>query len=425
MKKILVISWFYPPINSSEGLVTYKLLRSSKNNYVVFTQKKVDLWSYGNDDYLPESKNVECVFSNADNLDAWKKEAVEYFKKNMDKYDIVMTRSMPPESHEVGIEIKKIKPSITWIASFGDPIANNPYTKLVVQNSENAILNYNNTSRNLGMVFLKKIKRGLKYKIAKKKNFKTYFDKPNRLEKKIIQYADYYIMNSKYEKDYMLSGYDDDTNERAVILNHSFASDLYPKTLGEKDDRIVMTYIGGLDDVRTPELLLKAIKKLKDEDKNLCKKIVFNFYGSISDKDKLYILNEELLDVININKSVKYLESLALMKNSDWLILIDANITPVNPKNIFFAAKLADNIGTGNKIMAITMQDGISADIIRKINGLLLSYSIEEIKNYLWLIINEGYKVEINKEACKEFDSKEVAKKFDGLVDRINKLMEN
>ena len=26
MKKILVISWFYPPINSSEGLVTYKLL---------------------------------------------------------------------------------------------------------------------------------------------------------------------------------------------------------------------------------------------------------------------------------------------------------------------------------------------------------------------------------------------------------------
>ena len=25
-KKILVITWFYPPVNSSEGLVTYKLL---------------------------------------------------------------------------------------------------------------------------------------------------------------------------------------------------------------------------------------------------------------------------------------------------------------------------------------------------------------------------------------------------------------
>ena len=48
MKKILVISWFYPPVNSSEGLVTYKLLRKSKNQFDVFTQKKIDLWSYSN-----------------------------------------------------------------------------------------------------------------------------------------------------------------------------------------------------------------------------------------------------------------------------------------------------------------------------------------------------------------------------------------
>ena len=39
MKKILVISWFYPPINSSEGLVTYKLLRNSKLQYDVCMQE--------------------------------------------------------------------------------------------------------------------------------------------------------------------------------------------------------------------------------------------------------------------------------------------------------------------------------------------------------------------------------------------------
>ena len=71
--------------------------------------------------------------------------------------------------------------------------------------------------------------------------------------------------------------------------------------------------------------------------------------------------------------------------------------------------------------MAITMQEGVSADIIRKINGLLLSYSVEEVKNYLWLIINKNFKVELDKEACKEFDSVEVAKKFDELIDKINK----
>ena len=38
MKKGLVISWYFPPINSSEGLVTFKLLKNSKYKYDVFTQ---------------------------------------------------------------------------------------------------------------------------------------------------------------------------------------------------------------------------------------------------------------------------------------------------------------------------------------------------------------------------------------------------
>ena len=37
-RKGLVISWFYPPGNSSEGLVTYKLLKNSKYQYDVFTR---------------------------------------------------------------------------------------------------------------------------------------------------------------------------------------------------------------------------------------------------------------------------------------------------------------------------------------------------------------------------------------------------
>ena len=39
MKKILVISWYFPPVNSSEGLVTFKLLKNSEYEYDVFTQK--------------------------------------------------------------------------------------------------------------------------------------------------------------------------------------------------------------------------------------------------------------------------------------------------------------------------------------------------------------------------------------------------
>ena len=53
MKRILVISWYFPPINSSEGLVTYKLLKNSKYQYDVCMQDSNDSWSYGKNEQLP------------------------------------------------------------------------------------------------------------------------------------------------------------------------------------------------------------------------------------------------------------------------------------------------------------------------------------------------------------------------------------
>ena len=104
---------------------------------------------------------------------------------------------------------------------------------------------------------------------------------------------------------------------------------------------------------------------------------------------------------------------------SDWVFLIDANLTEVNDKNIFFAAKLADYIGSGSNIFGITMLDGISADILRKLNMVLTSYSKEEIKNYLWQILYNNYNIQINEEYKKEFDSIEVAKKFDDFISKM------
>lgn len=61
MKRILVISWYFPPINSSEGLVTYKLLKNSKYQYDVCMQDSNDSWSYGKNEQLPECGNVKKI----------------------------------------------------------------------------------------------------------------------------------------------------------------------------------------------------------------------------------------------------------------------------------------------------------------------------------------------------------------------------
>lgn len=412
-KRILVISWFYPPVNSSEGLVTYKLLKASQYSYDVFTQKNNALWSYGNKDTLPEAKNVNSIFAKAKSLNDWMLEAVEYYRENIDKYDIVMTRSMPPESHKIGLKLKEINPKLKWIASFGDPIANNPYTEYSITYASPYITKVCKSIK--GIISPKRIVKNTIFKIRYKRLHKFYQKKDFKLQDLTFKNADCLIFNSTYQKDYMLNSYNSEISKKALILYHSFDLSLYPKIRND-NDKIKISYIGLLDNIRNPYRLFDAIRILNENDPDLSKKVVFEFYGNISDSDKLFIINYELTDVIKIKKPVSYLKSLEIMQNSDWLLLIDANISNIINKNIFFAAKLADYMGTGNKIFGITMLDGISADILRKLNAITTSYSTQEIKNYLWLIIYSNYTIKMNDSFRSEFDSKKIAKKFDDFI---------
>ncbi len=415
-KRILVFSWFYPPINSSEGLVTYKLLKASRYEYDVFTQKSNSSWSYGDKDYLPESENVHPIYAESKVLDTWWPEAVEYFRANADKYDIVMTRSMPPESHKIGLEVKKIKPSVTWIASFGDPIGDNPYTKMIQPDpdahSARRCLGF------LGVISPMRVCRRIGYKLTTRRRTEQQAKRERNLQNDIMRACDYVIYNSTYQRDYMLSCCREDRSAKSVVLNHSFDPALYPAEK-KQNDRITMSYVGHLDYIRTPKLFLEAVAELAKRDPDLAARFHVDFYGNMGDADKLYIINNELCDIVSVRRPVKYLESLQVMKDSDWLLQVDANITSVNPRNIFFAAKLADYIGAGNPILGITMMDGISADIIRGLGSVCVSYSRNEIMNYLWLIIYEGYRGNSDPAFRESFSNADVARKFDELVDRI------
>lgn len=419
MKKILVISWFFPPVNSSEGLVTYKLLNNSNYEYDVYTQKSNDSWSYGKSDFLPLNKNVNSIYSNACNLTDYFKEGLKYFEDNQDKYDIVMTRSMPEESHMIGLEIKKIKPEIIWIASFGDPIGNNPFTLKALQ-SNNPYSLRNRYQRQMGMKEILSLKRCLKdiiYKKNNKKSYNLFIKSKNILEKNIVKNADYIICNNDYQKKYIIDNNNVEA-EKFIVLPHTFDEKLYPHKEKKISSKIVFTYIGHLDDIRTPKLFLEAINDMYQENNDLKDKVEFDFYGNMSNNDKLYIINNDLTDFVKIKKPVSYETSLKIMKNSDWLLHIDANIFDILNENIFFAAKLADYIGTGNKIIGLTMLDGASADILRKINALILTYSKEEIKNYLYLIIYKQFDIKMNEKTMNEYNAKTVANKFDQFIEK-------
>lgn len=418
MKRILVISWFYPPINSSEGLVTYKLLRNSKLLYDICMQENNDSWSYGKNEKLPESDNVHKISIQGDTLELWKEKVVEYFRDYKDKYDVVMTRSMPPESHEIGLRIKEIKPEIKWIASFGDPIANNPFVLKNMKKVSPYSLQ-NRYVRPMGLREMVSPKRMLKNILWKKrvKKEREPFRREQMLEKDIITKCNYIILNNPYQKQYMLGKYDEKIRQKAIILPHSYDASLYEEKVDRhSNNKIRMVYIGHLDDIRSPHILFKSVLRLKNEYPDLAERLELLFYGNMSAKEKVYLLDNELLDVVHIKKPVDYETSLAIMQESDWLIHIDANLSGVLDENIFFAAKLADYIGADRPIFGITMFDGAGADVVRDVNGVTVSYTVDEIKNYLYLIVYNGYSVDVNEENRAKYNAVNVAADFDEFV---------
>lgn len=419
--KGFVVSRFFPPINSPEGLEAFKLLKNSNFKYDVFTQKSNILRSYENKDTNLLSENIQTVFSESDSLQEWAQEAVEYYDKHKEDYSFIMTRSMAPEAHEVGLAIKKNYPNVKWIASFGEPIFNNPYNLFSGINNPYHLLPYG--FENTPLSYMLSPKRMLKSFVWKTRNKKIVPElKKSKLEKGVFFAADIIVLNNDYQKEHMLKNYPKDIISKALVLPHSFDESLYSYSSysgvsARKKDKYIMAHLGNLDKIRNVNLFLKALSRIKKHRPELLHKVEINFYGKMSMSDRANIIDCGLTDVVKVRDSVSYLEGLQIMLNSDLLLLFDANLGEILNENIFFAAKLADYIGAKKAILGITMLDGAGADILRKINANVATFSEDDIYNNLvYILVNGANKLNDNIE---EFNSINVAKKYDAIVEEL------
>ena len=411
MKKIFVISWYYPPINSSEGLVTWKLLNRSEYAYDVFTQNSVEAWSYGLNAKFESREEVKTIFAESTEFDAWKQEAFRYFADHYWEYDAVMTRSMPQESHEAGLLIKEMFPDVKWIASFGDPIKTNPYQHL------NCTLYSPKSAKNLinrgkGLRFLLDPKRiaFTSFWMLKHRDAVQHREHLAQIENDTLRLADRIILNNRSQMRWML-GDNKALQKKAHLIRHTFEETLYPESEPKARRKLRFVFIGHLDEIRSALPLFEGLRALKEEKKDLARHAEFLFYGEIADSDAL-----DLTDVVRIRKPVPYLESLAIMRDADWVVHIDANISSVSDENIFFAAKIADYFGSGSNLMAVTMPAGDVADVLRTAGAQVLNFSANEIRQALYLMIYEGVTAKPDPKAIEEFSASWAAAKFDREV---------
>lgn len=419
--KGFVISWFYPPINSSEGLVTFKLLSRSKIAHDIYTQKDNGTWSYNKNEKSLVSAHLKTIFGKSKSFGEWSSSCVEYFDEHHDEYDFIMSRSMPPDSHVAALAIKKSYPSIKWVASFGDPIYDSPFTKIV----SNAFVADGDfprlpNPRYFAALLKRQAKKQLWY-------YQGRHDRKDELAKKELEYstltmADIVIFNNPYQREFMLSRHGLKDSPKYVTIPHPFETSLYKKH-SKKDtrDRIVISHIGHLDLIRTPINLIKAVSRIKEKRPDIYNKLSVNFYGTLDSESKVRVVDDSLFESIHAHKPVSYTESLSIMQESDWCLLVDANISSYYEKNIFFAAKIADYIGSKTPILAISMIEGASADIMRKTGNILTSHSVDEIYMTLIMIVEGKITHQTYEKEWPKYDARSTAKTYDEIIFGLTK----
>ena len=420
--RVFVASWFFPPATSSEGIVTYKLLRNSGYQYDVFSSSSKQ-WGYKADMKRMDEKNIETFAIETDSIDEWVEWCIDQFDQMYEsrKYDCIMTRSTPPESILVGDTIKKKYPDIKWIASLADPVAGNPYElKAYIDDcptlSDNQKIYLRNAIRDNKEELLdeweKRPEAGVKL-----------LCKLKRWENIVLKNADMIISPSVRQLKYILN--DRGWNDRFVAVPHSYDTDFYNTVSGKADNsgKKVLSFLGYSDKLRSLKPLIMAVKQLKEEDSPFLKALDIRIIGNNPRELQDMVINYYLDDYIHFLPGVDYYKSLELMQNSDWLIHVDAFFVGLIPGgSIFFAGKLADYMGTGKPILALTGKGTPADQIVTRYGGESLeSHNIDGIASILEKIAC-GYVAEVHEEFRKMYDARSVAARFD---EKLKDLCDN
>lgn len=416
--RVFVASWFFPPNASSEGFVTYKLLRNSRFAYDVVSAAAI---SGGYDSQIPLcADNVRVVPVKTSELEAWVDRCVAIFESNYKTagYRVVMTRSMPAAAVMVGLRIKRRHPDVKWIASFGDPIAGNPYRMADVVASvdlpeEDKLLFLSDMGRR-SCVWHRDWISASNPIITKEAGF-------SRLQELAAMHADLLLCPSEDQRTYMLQGCPDGAD--FAVCPHSFDCELYPAQLvdtrcGLEAGRINIAYLGSTDERRSLMPVIEAVRGLEMVRPELANRLSIHSFGNCP--KSVRILAERMFADSRrfvFHGCCSYAESLEIMKRADWLLHLDAVFSDfIRGGGLFFAGKLADYLGAGKPILALTGRDSFAWRMIPRWGGLVCDPREVDCVADCLARIATGACVTCPTEVREEYDAVRVAAEFDKKI---------
>ncbi len=165
--------------------------------------------------------------------------------------------------------------------------------------------------------------------------------------------------------------------------------------------------------------LVRALARL-NESRKLRGRLRVVSYGSMDPKHVEAIRAAGLEDVFLVRNTVPYLESLALMRRCDCLLLIDAKLTST-AESVFLPSKLVDYLGARRPVVALTPTAGTSARVVAEVGGMTCDVedeaSIEKL--FARLIDDRWLPAAPDANAVAAYDHLETARLFVQMMQRV------
>ena len=286
-------------------------------------------------------------------------DSVREFEKGNYKY--LFTSIVPGVSHLCGKAIKKRHPEVIWYASFSDPFKNSPYKKADLEG------------------------RSIFYKFIYSVGGFTLYN--SKYEEAAVLNADKLIFICKEQMEYTLSQYKNtaELKKKAIIMPLTYIPEwkMYSSLINDKkrvsNKPLQAVHLGRLYGLRKINTFLEALKELKEEDKDLSKKIVFHQYSEIQAPDVKKIKEYDLEDVFVLHKTVSYDKSVEVMKESDILVLFDTLMSdkPVQP---YLPSKIVEYLLLRKPILGICDKNSPSYRILKEHGFNEVGSDVESIK---------------------------------------------
>lgn len=307
--------------------------------------QKISVWIRGNF-FIPDARKF------------WIKPSTKFLQSYIikNKIEYIISSGPPHSMHLIALNLKQQNSNLKWIADFRDPWTNiDFYSKLMLT------------------------------KRANKKH--------HTLEKAVLKHANCVIsigqqMNNEFIEMYKNIG--GHNFEKFKVITNGFDTSDLPNYEVKKDEKFSIAHVGTLVKDRNPTVLWKVLNKLINKNNLFEKQLQIKLVGKVD-----IFVNEELAkyNLLNYVKKIDYLphNEVIIEQQKSKLLLLLVNNTP-NAKGIL-TGKLFEYLMANVPIIAIGPEDGDLANVLNQTNAGKISDFTNEIqleKNILEIFNNEN-----------------------------------